>query len=243
MLELSNIVAGYGSGDVLKDVSIKVNTGEIVAIIGANGSGKTTTMRVVTGLLRPRRGSVRCDRTPIERLRACQIAQMGIALVPERRGIFLGMSVEENLELGALKGGLLRVAPVDISMAYEMFPRLAERRKQTAGSLSGGEQQMLALGRALLSRPRLLLLDEPSLGLAPLVVKQIFEAIERIHSEGMTILLVEQNVHLALRTATRAYVLQTGRVAIEGEAESLRNDPAVRRAYLGQNSVEESLPA
>jgi branched-chain amino acid transport system ATP-binding protein len=235
LLELANIVAGYGAGDVLKGVSITVDTGEVVAIVGANGAGKTTTMRVITGLLRPRSGTVRFEGKPIERMRAFRVAQHGIALVPEGRRIFLGMSVQENLELGALKGDLLVTRPPSVDAIYDIFPRLAERRRQTAGSLSGGEQQMLAIGRALLSRPRLLLLDEPSLGLAPLVVRQIFDVIARIHAEGTTILLVEQNVNLALQTATRAYVLQTGRVAIEGSAEQLRNDPTVQRAYLGGN--------
>ncbi len=237
MIELKDVVAGYGSGDVLKGISINVDAGEVVAIVGANGAGKTTTMRVITGLLRARSGSVRFQGKPIERMRAFQIAQIGIALVPEGRRIFLGMTVEENLELGALKGRLMRTRPLDLRVVYDLFPRLAERRRQVAGSLSGGEQQMLALGRGLLSRPRLLLLDEPSLGLAPLVVRQIFQVITRIHEEGTTILLVEQNVNLALQTASRAYVLQTGHVAVHGSSQSLRTDPLVQRAYLGRETA------
>jgi branched-chain amino acid transport system ATP-binding protein len=234
MLSLTNVVAGYGSGDVLKGITIKVGTGEIVAIVGANGAGKTTTMRVITGLLRRRSGSVLFEGEPLDRKSAFRISQMGIALVPEGRRIFHGMTVEENLELGALKGDLLRARITGLEPIYEMFPRLAERRGQVAGSLSGGEQQMLALGRALLSKPKLLLLDEPSLGLAPLVVRQIFSVIAQIHRNGMTVLLVEQNVNLALQTASRAYVLQTGRVAIEGAVEVLKSDPLVQRAYLGR---------
>jgi branched-chain amino acid transport system ATP-binding protein len=234
MLTLTDVVAGYGSGDVLKGISINVAAGEIVSIVGANGAGKTTTMRVITGLLRPRSGSVLFEGKPISRVPAFRIVQMGIALVPEGRRIFHGMTVEENLELGALKGDLLRSRAAGLEAVYDIFPRLAERRRQIAGSLSGGEQQMLALGRALLSKPKLLLLDEPSLGLAPLVVRQIFSVITRIHREGMTVLLVEQNVNLALETASRAYVLQTGRVAIDGSVESLKSDPLVQRAYLGR---------
>ena len=234
MLTLTNVVAGYGAGDVLKGITIEIAAGEIVAIIGANGAGKTTTMRVITGLLRPRSGSIRFEGEPIDRTSAFRIARAGVALVPEGRRIFHGMTVEENLELGALKGDLLRAQANGLDSVYDMFPRLAERRHQIAGSLSGGEQQMLALGRALLSKPKLLLLDEPSLGLAPMVVRQIFNGIAQIHREGMTVLLVEQNVNLALETASRAYVLQTGRVAIEGPVDALKSDPLVQRAYLGR---------
>jgi branched-chain amino acid transport system ATP-binding protein len=234
MLALTDVVAGYGSGDVLKGITIKVAAGEIVSIIGANGAGKTTAMRVITGLLRPRSGSVLFQGEPVDCVPAFRIAQMGIALVPEGRRIFHGMTVEENLELGALKGRLLQSRIAGRDSVYDMFPRLAERRRQVAGSLSGGEQQMLALGRALLSKPKLLLLDEPSLGLAPIVVRQIFKVISQIHRDGMTVLLVEQNVNLALETASRAYVLQTGRVAIEGPVGALRSDPLVQRAYLGR---------
>jgi branched-chain amino acid transport system ATP-binding protein len=237
MLELKDVVASYGSGDVLKGISLNVDAGEVVAIVGANGAGKTTIMRVITGLLRARSGSVRFQNQSIEHMRAFQIARTGIALVPEGRRIFLGMTVGENLELGALKGQLMRTRQLDLRVVYDMFPRLAERRHQVAGSLSGGEQQMLALGRALLSQPRLILLDEPSLGLAPLVVRQIFQVIARIHEEGTTILLVEQNVNLALQTASRAYVLQTGRVALHGNSQSLRTDPLVQRAYLGRETT------
>ena len=213
-----------------------MRAGEVVALIGANGAGKTSTMRVITGLLRPRRGRVLFEGAPIERLSPHRIATRGIALVPEGRRIFRGMTVEENLELGALKGRLLYGGQVDVETAYAVFPLLRERRAQFAGTLSGGEQQMLALGRALVSRPRLLLLDEPSLGLAPLVVRQIFQVIERIHAGGTTILLVEQNANLALQVANRAYVLQNGRMVLEGSPAALRENPVVRRAYLGGHS-------
>ena len=235
MLELKDVVAGYGSGDVLKSVSLTVNAGEVVALVGANGAGKTTTMRLITGLLRPRSGSVTFDGEMIHVSRMHLIARRGIALVPEGRRIFNGMTVEENLELGALKGGLLSLKMPHLDMVYSLFPRLLERRLQTAGSLSGGEQQMLALGRALLSKPRLLLLDEPSLGLAPLIVEQIFGVISQIHKQGTTILLVEQNINLALKTASRAYVLQTGRVALEGASSALRDNPMIQSAYLGHD--------
>ena len=234
MLQLVDVVAGYGSGDVLKGVSLAVRAGEIVALIGANGAGKTSTMRVITGLLCPRQGRVVFEESPIHGLAPHQISTRGIALVPEGRRIFRGMTVEENLELGALRGRLLGAGRVELDQTYDVFPRLRERRAQFAGTLSGGEQQMLALGRALVSRPRLLLLDEPSLGLAPLVVRQIFQVIEKIHASGTTILLVEQNANLALRVASRAYVLQTGRVVAEGATTELRENPMVRRAYLGQ---------
>jgi branched-chain amino acid transport system ATP-binding protein len=234
MLELENVVAGYGTGDVLKGISLSVKSGEVVALVGANGAGKSTTLRLITGLLRPRSGNVLFCGEPISQQPAYMRARQGIALVPEGRRIFHGMTVEENLELGGLKGDLTGKS-VNIKPIYELFPRLDERKHQTAGSLSGGEQQMLALGRALLSRPRLLLLDEPSLGLAPLIVSHIFGVISKIHQEDTTILLVEQNINLALRTASRAYVMQTGRIVVQGKSEELRDDPLIQSAYLGRN--------
>jgi branched-chain amino acid transport system ATP-binding protein len=234
MLELENVVAGYGTGDVLKGISLNIKSGEIVSLVGANGAGKSTTLRLITGLLRARSGNVLFDGKPIAHIAPYIRARQGIALVPEGRRIFHGMTVEENLELGALKGDL-GMKSVDVKSIYEMFPRLDERKNQAAGSLSGGEQQMLALGRALLSRPRLLLLDEPSLGLAPLIVRQIFGVISQIHQDGTTILLVEQNSSLALQTASRAYVMQTGCIVLQGKSEEIRDDPIIKSAYLGQD--------
>jgi branched-chain amino acid transport system ATP-binding protein len=234
MLELDNIVVGYGAGDVLKGLSLSVKSGEIVSLVGANGAGKSTTLRVIMGLLRPRRGTVLFNGQPINQRPAYTRARQGIALVPEGRRIFQGMTVQENLELGALRGQL-GGRSVDVKTVYELFPRLDERKDQLAGSLSGGEQQMLALGRALLSRPRLLLLDEPSLGLAPLIVRHIFSVISRIHEDGTTILLVEQNISLALQTASRAYVMQTGRIVLEGTSEELRGHQMIQSAYLGRD--------
>ena len=234
LLALENVSAGYGAGDILKDVSLRVEPGEIVALIGANGVGKTTTMRVVAGLLRPSAGRILIDGKPRGRLRADQVALQGIALVPEGRRIFHTMTVEENLELGALRGSLSSARKPDVSLAYSIFPLLSERREQTAGSLSGGEQQMLALARALLSQPRLLLLDEPSLGLAPKMVQAIFEVIRDIHRRGTTMLLVEQNATLALKTAQRAYVLQTGRIVLSGPCEEIARNEEIRQAYLGK---------
>ncbi len=233
LLDVAGIAAAYGRVRALWDVSFTVREGEIVTLLGANGAGKTTMMRVISGLLRPERGEVRMAGRQIQRLRASQIVGAGVVQIPEGRHLWPRMTVIENLELGAFTPrGRARVRDTMASV-LSMFPRLAERRAQLAGTLSGGEQQMLAIGRGLMSLPRLLMLDEPSLGLAPLLVREVFETIRRINAEGVTVLLVEQNVRQALEIAARGYVLETGRVVRSGAAADLRQDPEIRRAYLG----------
>ena len=233
LLDVAGVAAAYGHVRALWDVSFTVREGEIVTLLGANGAGKTTTMRVISGLLRPERGEVRMAGRPIHRLRASQIVGAGVVQIPEGRHLWPRMTVIENLELGAFgPRGRARVRETMASV-LSLFPRLAERRTQLAGTLSGGEQQMLAIGRGLMSRPRLLMLDEPSLGLAPLLVREVFETVRRINAEGVTVLLVEQNVHQALEIAARGYVLETGRIVRPGTAAELRQDPEIRRAYLG----------
>jgi branched-chain amino acid transport system ATP-binding protein len=230
LLELRDVQARYGAVRALHGVSLAVDEGELVAVLGANGAGKTTTLRAVSGTVR-RDGDVLFAGRKLPR-RAEATARAGIAHVPEGRGTFMELSVWDNLRLGAYtrRTGLKE----DAARVFDFFPRLEERREQQAGTLSGGEQQMLALGRALMARPRLLLLDEPSLGLAPLVVREIFGALERMRAEdGVAILVVEQNARLALRAAQRAYVLEVGRVVVEGEAEELRRNESVRKSYLG----------
>jgi branched-chain amino acid transport system ATP-binding protein len=234
MLELKDIHTYYGNIQALKGVSLTVGEGEIITLIGANGAGKTTTLMSICGAVRPRRGEVWFEGKPIHDVPGNKIVALGISQVPEGRRIFPYLTVAENLDMGAFlrrdKDGIRK----DLEYVFDLFPILAERRNQAGGTLSGGEQQMLAIGRALLAGPRLLLLDEPSLGLAPLVVRQIFEIIARMNRErGTTILLVEQNAHLALQTAHRGYVLENGRVAIEGTGSDLLDNPAVRSAYLG----------
>jgi branched-chain amino acid transport system ATP-binding protein len=233
LLELVDVDVFYGRVQALKHVSLTVNQGEIVALIGSNGAGKTTTLHTISGLNRAADGDVRLRGQPINRLGAERIARMGIGHAPEGRRLFPRMTVRENLEMGAYarhdRAGMRR----DFERAYTLFPRLLERRAQLAGSLSGGEQQMVAIGRALMANPSLLLLDEPSLGLAPILVDAIFEVIREINANGTTILLIEQNATLALKTASRGYVLETGNVAIEGSSEELLNSPDVQRAYLG----------
>ena len=234
LLELRGVQAGYGAIAALAGVSLAVGEGEIVTLIGANGSGKTTTLMAICGVVPARAGEVLFAGRPIQQLSAARIVGLGLVQVPEGRRIFPRLSVAENLEMGAF----LRRDPAGVRRdrddVYGLFPVLAERRHQPGGTLSGGEQQMLALGRALMAAPRLLLLDEPSLGLAPLVVRQIFEVVGRMNRErGTTILLVEQNAHLALQTAHRGYVLETGRVVLEGTGAELLDSPAVRSAYLG----------
>lgn len=233
MLKLDNVNVYYGAIHALKGISLEVNQGEIVTLIGSNGAGKTTTLHTISGLLRPREGEIIFKGKDITKVTAPEIVSMGISQVPEGRRIFANMSVSENLDLGAYlrkdKEGIKK----DKDMVLGLFPRLQERIKQTAGTLSGGEQQMLAMGRALMSRPELLLLDEPSMGLAPLLVKQIFDIIQEINSTGTTILLVEQNAMMALSIADRAYVLETGRIALSGPAKELMESDEVKKAYLG----------
>ena len=231
MLKVYNANVYYGTIHAIKDVSFEVNDGEIVALIGANGAGKSTILRTISGLLRSRTGVISMDGKNISNTPAHKIVQMGLAQVPEGRRIFLQMTVMENLEMGAFTKG--KADPADIESVFAQFPRLKERRKQIAGTLSGGEQQMLAMGRALMSHPRLMMLDEPSMGLAPILVEQIFEIIGKLHRDGTTILLVEQNADMALKIANRAYILETGRVVLTGTGAELAESPAVKKAYLG----------
>jgi branched-chain amino acid transport system ATP-binding protein len=238
MLEVRNLEAGYGELRVLKGVSLHVRAGEIVAIIGANGAGKTTLLGAVAGVVRVRAGAIRFDGRDCRGLRAEQMAVAGCSLVPEGRQVFAPMTVLENLEVGAaaLRGRGDRTPSSGVlAEVLPLFPRLAERRHQLAGTLSGGEQQMLAIARALMARPRLMMLDEPSMGLAPLIVKGIFEAIVRLRAGGKTILLVEQNARTALAVADRGYVLETGRIMLQGSAEELLDNQEVQRAYLGKD--------
>lgn len=237
MLELTDVHVRYGNIRAIQGVSLRVEQGELVALIGSNGAGKTTILRTISGLLRPAAGTVVFDGTDISRAATDRIVSLGISHCPEGRRIFGGLSVSENLRLGAVGQRDTSAAAADLEMVFGLFPRLRERLRQAGGTLSGGEQQMLAIGRALMSRPRLLLLDEPSLGLAPLMVEHIFETIATLKAQGRTILLVEQNVHQALDVADRAYVLETGRVTLDGAADTLRKDPLVEQAYLGVGGV------
>ncbi|HHT90720.1 MAG: ABC transporter ATP-binding protein [Bacillota bacterium] len=233
ILEVEDLHVYYGMIHALKGVSFHVEEGEIVTLIGANGAGKSTTLRTISGLVAKSSGKVVFDGHDLEKVPAHKIVGLGLTQVPEGRRLFPGLSVEDNLFLGSYlrrdKQGVQR----DLERVYDLFPRLLERRKQQAGSLSGGEQQMVAMGRGLVSRPQLLLLDEPSMGLAPLLVREIFSVIEEINRQGTTILLVEQNASLALDIAHRAYVFETGSVAFEGETRMLAEDPRIRQAYLG----------
>ena len=234
MLTLENISVSYGAISALKGVSMHVEQGEVITLIGANGAGKTTTLRTITGLLAPREGRVLFEGAEISGTPTHQLVARGIAMSPEGRGVFANLTVRENLQMGAYLKKNKREIQEDMENGFRLFPRLKEREQQKAGTLSGGEQQMLAMARALMSRPRLLLLDEPSLGLAPLVVHTIFEAIEEIRGKGTTILLVEQNAHAALGHSDRAYVLETGRIVMEGPSKQLAADPRIKEAYLGE---------
>ena len=231
MLKVDNIQVYYGPIQAIKGVSFEVHEGEVVSLIGANGAGKSTILKTISGILRPKSGSVTFLDHDLTKTEAHKIVKMGLAQVPEGRRIFLQMTVRENLEMGAYtqKG----VSQDDLQMIYDRFPRLKERYKQIAGTLSGGEQQMLAMGRAMMSHPKLLMLDEPSMGLAPILVDEIFSIIKSFHESGTTVLLVEQNAHMALSIANRAYVLETGKIIKEGDADALLSDDDVRRAYLG----------
>jgi len=233
LLELENVSLHYGRIQALHGISLTVDQGEIVALIGANGAGKTTTMRAISGIRPISAGRIRFDGEDISRLRADLRVRRGLCQAPEGRGIFPGMTVMENLEMGAYTRQDRAEVARDLDRVLELFPRLAERRKQPGGTLSGGEQQMLAVGRALMSRPKLLLLDEPSMGLAPMLIQQIFSIITEINSQGTTVLLVEQNAQQALSRAHRAYVLETGRIVKSGTGAELLHDPAVKEAYLG----------
>ena len=235
MLEIKDIHTYYGNIHALKGVSLTVNEGEVVTLIGSNGAGKTTTLRTIQGLLRPRQGTILFEGKPLESLSTEAIVRLGISQSPEGRLIFPRMTVQENLEMGAyLRNDTLGIKS-DMEKALNLFPRLRERISQKGGTLSGGEQQMLAIARALMSRPRLLLLDEPSMGLAPMLVSQIFAIVRDINAQGTTILLVEQNARMALSVAHRGYVIQTGEVVVAGTASDLQSNETVRKAYLGES--------
>ena len=233
LLEIKDLTLLYGRIQALHGISLVVNEGEVVALIGANGAGKTTTMRAISGLRPVATGSIVFDGTDVTRMRADLRVVRGISQSPEGRGVFPGMTVLENLEMGAYTRRDRTGVAADLDRVFELFPRLQERRKQAGGTLSGGEQQMLAVGRALMSRPKLLLLDEPSMGLAPMLIQQIFDIITEINQQGTTVLLVEQNAQQALSRAHRGYVLETGRIVKEGTGQELLHDPAVKEAYLG----------
>ena len=232
MLNVEIINVYYGAIHAIKDVSFHVEEGEIVTLIGANGAGKSTILKTISGLLHTKTGGMEFLGRPLAGIKPHKIVEMGLAQVPEGRRIFLQMSVEENLEMGAYTQGSADI-PQDLERVFGLFPRLKERRRQVAGTLSGGEQQMLAMGRALMSHPKLLMLDEPSMGLAPILVEQIFAIIQDLHTAGSTILLVEQNAQMALSVADRGYVLETGRVVQSGSGQELLASPAIKKAYLG----------
>jgi branched-chain amino acid transport system ATP-binding protein len=233
MLKVDGIDVFYGNIHALKGVSLEINEGEIVTLIGANGAGKSTLLKTLSGLLKPKTGSIEYLGNSILGKAPQSIVKVGISHVPEGRRVFANMSVEENLELGAYLRKDSKEIRKDIQSVYDLFPRLQERRKQLSGTLSGGEQQMLAMGRAIMAKPKLLLLDEPSMGLAPLMVKTIFQIIEKINQDGTTILLVEQNANMALSVANRAYVIETGRIEISGTAAELQASEEIKKAYLG----------
>jgi branched-chain amino acid transport system ATP-binding protein len=233
MLEVKDLDVYYGAVHALKGVSVRAETGEIVTLIGANGAGKTTLLRTISGLIRPRTGTITFEGRDLTKVPAHEIVGLGISHAPEGRMVFGNLSVEDNLEMGAYRRKDRSKLKEDYDGMYALFPRLLERRRQTAGTLSGGEQQMLAIARSLMSRPRLLLLDEPSLGIAPLLVREIMKTIREINQRGMTVLLVEQNAHLALSIAGRGYVLETGHVRLEDQAARLLQNDEVKKAYLG----------
>ena len=233
MLEVKGLQVAYGGIEAVKGIDLEVRDGELVTLIGANGAGKTTTLKALAGLIRPRSGSVQYNGRDVTGTPAHELVKLGLALVPEGRGVFGRLTIDENLAMGAYTRRDRELAR-DYDRAYALFPRLAERRRQLAGTLSGGEQQMLAIARALMSRPRLLLLDEPSMGLAPLMVQKIFETIRGVAAEGVTLLLVEQNAKLALEVCGRGYVMESGSITLTDEARSLLVNPQVREAYLGE---------
>jgi branched-chain amino acid transport system ATP-binding protein len=233
LLKIDNLHTYYGNIHALKGISLEVDKGEIVTLIGANGAGKTTTLRTISGLLTPRQGHIHLDGEEITGVPANQLVHRGIAMVPEGRGVFAKMSVSENLELGAFTRDDKNGIKSDLDFVFELFPRLMERRRQMAGTLSGGEQQMVAMGRALMAKPNILLMDEPSMGLAPILVEDVFKTIVKINEEGTTVLLVEQNASMALSIANRGYVLQTGEIVLADKAAALTKNEMVQKAYLG----------
>ena len=233
LLALEGLKVAYGGIQAVKGVDLVVGTGELVCLIGANGAGKTTTLKGITGLQPVSGGTVRYDGDDVTGAPAFQLVRRGLAMVPEGRGVFGALTIEENLAMGAYTRSDRDGIRADVERVFELFPRLKERRRQTAGTLSGGEQQMLAMGRAMMSRPRLLLLDEPSMGLAPLMVQKVFETVMAVSREGVTILLIEQNAKLALEVSHRGYVMESGEITLSGDAKALLHDPKVRAAYLG----------
>jgi branched-chain amino acid transport system ATP-binding protein len=236
LLALEGLSVAYGGIQAVRGIDLTVGDGELVCLIGANGAGKTTTLKGITGLQPVRSGKVLYDGQDITGRRSFELVQRGLAMVPEGRGVFGGLTIEENLAMGAYTRNDRAGIASDIERVYALFPRLKERRRQTAGTLSGGEQQMLAMGRSLMSKPRLLLLDEPSMGLAPLMVQKVFETVLRVAGEGVTILLIEQNAKLALEVSHRGYVMESGAITLSGDAKRLLDDPAVRAAYLGASA-------
>jgi branched-chain amino acid transport system ATP-binding protein len=234
LLQVKGLHIAYGGINAVKGIDLSVNEGELVALIGANGAGKTTTLKAIAGLLQPASGSVHYRGIDVTGQPSFSLVEQGLALVPEGRGVFGRLTVEENLDMGAYIRRDRAAVKRDLARAYALFPRLHERRKQTAGTLSGGEQQMLAIARALMSTPKLLLLDEPSMGLAPLMVQRIFETVRRVAQEGVTVLLVEQNAKLALELSHRGYVMESGAITLSDRAQALLDNPQVRRAYLGE---------
>jgi len=233
VLAIKNIDVSYGDVQVIWDLSFEVKQGEVLALIGANGAGKSTTLKTISGILRPKRGEILFENQPIHTIEPFRLIEMGIAHVPEARRLFVEMTVEENLDMGSLKGEARKDREKTKEMIFNLFPRLRERQYQSAGTLSGGEQQMVAIARGLMGKPKLLMLDEPSLGLAPILVREIFNVINRVRKEGMTVLIVEQNVKRTLATADRAYVLENGRIILEGSGADLSNNPHIQAAYLG----------
>ncbi len=236
LLELAKLEVSYGGIHAVKGIDLEVGQGELVCLIGANGAGKTTTLKGICGLLPVKRGRILYAGDNITGKRPFELVRRGLALVPEGRGVFGALTIEENLAMGAYTRSDTKAIRSDIERVFALFPRLKERRRQTAGTLSGGEQQMLAMGRALMSRPKLLLLDEPSMGLAPLMVQKVFETILMVADEGVTILLIEQNAKLALEVSRRGYVMESGEITLSGNAASLLHDPKVRAAYLGESA-------
>lgn len=234
MLEIKDIEVYYGMIQAIKGISFEVNEGEVIALIGANGAGKTTILHTITGLLSPKKGSVLFEGKDITKIPAHKIVSLGMAHVPEGRRVFAELTVYENLKMGAYTRKNKLEIEQTLQMVYKRFPRLMERKNQLAGTLSGGEQQMLAMGRALMSHPKIIVMDEPSMGLSPILVNQIFDIIEEVSKSGTTVLLVEQNAKKALAIADRAYVLETGRIVLEGDAKELMNDDSIKKAYLGE---------
>ena len=233
LLELNEVHSYYGNIHALKGISLSVEKGEIVTLIGANGAGKSTTLKTISGLIRPRRGAILLNGRDMSEFKSHEVVYQGVAMVPEGRGIFARLSVQENLDMGGYSRQDHQGIAADLDRAFTLFPRLKERRGQVAGTLSGGEQQMLATARAMMARPQLLLMDEPSMGLAPVLVDSVFETIRQINREGTTVLLVEQNANMALRVASRGYVLQTGEIVLHDTCKALRENPMVQKAYLG----------